>query len=483
MSCFLVTRLMHTGFISCYNKCVKNPQVNPALISAFRVFAGVMLLLGLFPIVSQFFGPPSRFLRFLGNPYVTLIEAAVLLAYLSWPWLQSRLGRLYLPIAIAIATLAPIIANFLGIDFTQADELAQVRSLAGQWQVIFLLFVPLILIAWQYSFRIVVFYCLALAAIDLVLILIPTLVAANGNTLPPAFGNPDFPVNGILRPWLEIGPVVLRTAVYLLIGYVVSKLVASEREQTARLEQAYRQLANYATTNEQLTLSHERNRLARELHDTLAHTLSAVAVQLEAISSLWESDRPKAHDLLVQSLKLTRDGLNETRRAIQSLRAAPIEDLGLVMALSNLVRSVAERSHLSLELSLPESTNGWSPEIEHTFYRITEEALRNVTQHAGAHHLAVSLQEKTHHLTLTIQDDGRGFSFDNIDSEQRFGIQGMRERAESIGASFSIKSEPGRGTTLKVAYPPVSPELVAPKSANLPSPEPGSLKAPGERIG
>ncbi len=442
-----------------------------------------MLVLGLFPFVFQLFGSPSRFLRFMGNPYVTLIEACILIAYLTWTGLQAKLGRFYLPIALGIATLAPIVANFLGIDFNQADELSQVRSLAGQWQVIFLLFVPLILVSWQYSFRVVVFYCLGLAAIDLVFILLPILAGVTGSALPPPPANSSLPASPFFRPWLEIGPVFLRTAVYLLIGYVVSRLVASQREQTARLEQAYRQLANYATTNEQLTLSRERNRLARELHDTLAHTLSAVAVQLEAISSLWDSDREKARDILVQSLKLTRDGLNETRRAIQSLRAAPVEDLGLVMALSNLARSVAERNQFSLDLSLPEQTNGWTPEIEHTFYRIAEEALRNVTRHAGAHKLSVLLKDKAGSLSLTIHDDGRGFSMDNIDPEQRFGLQGMRERAESVGASFSIASQLGQGTTIQVSYPPLPPGPANKPLQPQPLPDPDGIKLPGNRMG
>jgi signal transduction histidine kinase len=431
---------------------VKNPQkINPALISAFRVFAAVMLLISLFPLALQVAGVPARFSRFLGNPYVILVEAVILLIYLSIPWLYEKIGRLYLPIAIAIATIAPVMSNYLTLDFFQADELAQTRSVAGQWEVIFLLFVPLILVSWQYGFRIVVFYCLALAVLDVFIILqipVPGLIDIPRLQAGVA---PAFPNSAVVGPWLLIGPTLLRTAVYLLVGFVVSRLVAGQREQTERLQQAYHQLATYATTNEQLTLSRERNRLARELHDTLAHTLSAVAVQLEAITSLWESDRDKAHEILTLSLKLTRDGLKETRRAIQSLRAAPVEDLGLVMALSNLARSVADRNHFTLDLSLPNEIKGWSPEIEHTFYRITEEGLRNVAQHSGAQKIAVSLQENGNRLALTVHDDGRGFDLENIDPEQRFGLQGMKERAESIGAHFAIQSAPSQGTTIQVA--------------------------------
>ncbi len=430
---------------------MKNPsQINPALISAFRVFAAVMLLVSLFPLILQLTGVPARFSRFLGNPYVILVEAIILLIFLSIPWIAEKLGRLYLPIAIGIATLAPVISNFLVLDFSQVDELAQTRSLAGQWEVIFLLFVPLILVSWQYGFKIVVFYCLALAVLDLVTILqipVPGLIEV---PRPPVGGAAVFPGSTVIRSWLLIGPTLLRTAVYLLVGFVVARLVAGQREQTNRLQQAYHQLATYATTNEQLTLSRERNRLARELHDTLAHTLSAVAVQLEAITSLWETDRDKASEILALSLKLTRDGLNETRRAIQSLRAAPVEDLGLVMALSTLARSVAERNHFVIDLSLPKEIKGWNPEIEHTFYRITEEGLRNVAQHAGAQKIAVSLQENGNRLSLSIHDDGRGFDLEHIDPEQRFGLQGMRERAESIGARFIVNTAPNQGTTIQV---------------------------------
>ena len=408
-----------------------------------------MLLISLFPLVLQVAGVPSRFSRFLGNPYVILVEATILLIYLSIPWLQDKLGRLYLPVAIAIATLAPVISNFLVIDLSQADELSQVRSLAGQWEVIFLLFVPLILVSWQYGYKVVVYYCLALAVLDLISIL-PIPLPAFIDIRPPVNGPQPFPGSTLFRSWLLIGPIFLRTAVYLLVGFVVSRLVAGQREQTTRLEQTYHQLAAFATTNEQLTLSRERNRLARELHDTLAHSLSALAVQLEAISSLWDSDRDKARNILVLSLKLTRDGLNETRRAIQSLRAAPVEDLGLVMALSNLARSVAERNHFTLDLSLPDEIKGWSPEIEHTFYRITEEGLRNVAQHSGAQRIALSLQENGNQLSLLVHDDGRGFDLDHIDPEQRFGLQGMKERAESIGAHFTITSAPNQGTTIQL---------------------------------
>lgn len=271
---------------------------------------------------------------------------------------------------------------------------------------------------------------MGLAALDLLFFLIPS----------------SLPFN---RPWFEFGPILFRTAVYLLVGYIINRLVRSQREQTTRLSQAYQDLSAFATTNEHLTLSRERNRLARELHDTLAHTLSAVAVQLEAVSSLWKANPEKAHQMLGQSLEMTRSGLAETRRAIQSLRAAPVEDMGLPIALTNLAQTFADRYQLKLETEIPANINDWGSEVETGFYRIAEESLRNIAQHAGAHTLGVTLIETNHSLVEVIRDDGRGFDPENpSQGAERFGLKGMKERATAIGADLIIDSQAGEGTTI-----------------------------------
>jgi signal transduction histidine kinase len=413
---------------------VNHSSVDIGIIQQFRAFAAVKLVLAVIPSIIQITNPPAFPPRFATNPILSIIEAVFLLVYLSIPWLREKLKWSYLPIALAVATIAPIASSMITFDPLQAEDIGRARSLAEQWQLIIVLIVPLIFISWKYNLRTVIAYSLTLAVVD-VLISLPV------------------PALAYHRPWFEFSPSVFRTAVFLLVGYIVTGLVARQREQNEKLRQAYRQLASYATTTEQLTLSRERNRLARELHDTLAHTLSAVAVQLEAVSSLWSGDRNRAHELLQQSLKLTRSGLSETRRAIQSLRAAPVEEMGLVMAISNLARSFAERYQLVLNLQIPDQIGSWEPETENSFYRIAEEALRNVAQHAGARNLWVTLKESQGELSFSIRDNGRGFDPNQVLSEEaRFGLQGMRERAIAIGASFELESEPGKGTTITVRY-------------------------------
>jgi signal transduction histidine kinase len=233
-----------------------------------------------------------------------------------------------------------------------------------------------------------------------------------------------------------------------LIGYAVARLADEQRKQNSRLEEANRQLASYASTLEQLTISRERNRLARELHDTLAHTLSGLAVQLEAVEALWDAEPEKSHHILQDSLSQTRSGLKEARRAIQALRAAPLEDLGLRLALEALAQSEADRRGLALDLQLPDRLPELRPEVEHGIYRITEEALRNAAQHAQASKLAVRVSEKNGRLELLIQDNGRGFDPAQPPPADRFGLRGMQERAAAIGGQIKLTSQPGAGTSI-----------------------------------
>ena len=237
---------------------------------------------------------------------------------------------------------------------------------------------------------------------------------------------------------------------FLLIGSILVRLMKAQREQREALAEANVELARHATTIEQLATSRERNRLARELHDTLAHTLSGLAVQLEAIISIWEEDPQAIEEMLDQSLKTTREGLHEARRAIHALRASPLEDLGLSLALRNLAESVSERANLTLELLLPDRLDNLNSDLEQGIYRIAEQAVANVAQHANATRLMVRLTAKNKCLKLAISDDGCGFDPGNVVREGRYGLQGMRERAKMIGGNLKIQSQPGGGTSIQL---------------------------------
>jgi signal transduction histidine kinase len=345
--------------------------------------------------------------------------------------LQRRLGNAFLPIGIILASAGPIVEQNLMLRVRTDYELG--FALVGAWQLIPLLFVPLVLIGWQYNFRTILLFCLSTAIFDWGMMMA---------VVEPAD----------IRFFPLAGALFVRTISFILVGYMVVRLMTNQRQQRRALAEANTQLAHYAATLEQLATSRERNRLARELHDTLAHSLSGVAVQLEAVKTLWENSPQEARAMLEQSLAATRNGLTETRRALQALRASPLDDLGLELAIRNLAESVASRNNLALDLHMPERLENLSPDLEQGLYRIVQEALENVAQHAQARNVKVQLSQLNGDLELAISDDGRGFDLESIDMINQFGLQGMRERTEMLGGKLEVESRSGRGTTIRLAW-------------------------------
>jgi signal transduction histidine kinase len=293
------------------------------------------------------------------------------------------------------------------------------------------LLIPLILVGWQYNFRAVLIYCVGTAALEVGL-----------TELAIGHGNP------YMHSLIVI--IQIRTVIYILIGYIIVQLVAAQRKQRQALTEANAQLAQYVITLEQLAVSRERNRLAGELHDTLAHTLSGTAVQLEAVKTLWKTDPAQARMMLEQSSQAIRTGLTETRRALHALRASPLEELGLALAVRNLAESAAEQTGAQLGWQGPERVDRLAPAFEQGVYRVAQEALANVARHASAQHLSVQLSQTNGRLSLQVTDDGCGFELDQVDATHHLGLKGMRERAEMLGGVLNVKSQPGRGTTVQL---------------------------------
>jgi len=402
-------------------------DVEPGLMSIFGLYIvvrmGVIFSSALLYFIWYGFSLQSEL-----TPYVILfvVDILFLFIFLGWPWLQRRLGRIYLPIALTVASAIPITEGRYLVDLYGAE------SGARMWLVFPFLSVPLILIAWQYHFRHVVIYCLSTGMFELAIIIL-------------------FQKTSMMQIISDLEIILARSVFFILMGYIVSNLVEEQRRQRRELAEANRQLVRYASTLEQLTISRERNRLARELHDTLAHTLSGLAVQLDAIATVWEQIPPRAAVMLDRALETTRHGLDETRRALQSLRAKPLEDLGLGLAIRGLAEDAAARNSLALSLNTPEALRSLPPEIEQSFYRVAQEALENVAKHANASRVAVSLEQRGNTLVLTVADDGLGFAPQALEADDRFGLQGMRERAELIGGQLEVSSLPERGTTVRLS--------------------------------
>ena len=244
--------------------------------------------------------------------------------------------------------------------------------------------------------------------------------------------------------------IIIRMVCFIVVGIFINQLITYLRAQHESLKTVYNQLTHYTSTLETLTVSRERNRMSRELHDTVVHTLSGLSVQLETIKAYWNVDAQTVSNLLEQSLQATRSGLQETRRAIKALRASPLDDLGLMLALQKLIESAAERGKLHMDISLPDKNVFLPPDVEQCIYRITQEVLENVVHHANAEHLIVRLTVSVDKAVLEVQDDGIGFNQESYVLPGHFGVKGMKERAQLVGGVLTINSKPSFGSTIRL---------------------------------
>jgi signal transduction histidine kinase len=405
---------------------MRQTAIEPGIIPLFRLFAlGRFVLLATLLVAWVVSGRGA--LTPMG--YADLGMAGLLLGYLFWPGLPERLGTAFLPLALSIAVLGPFGTQPGVFQAWSAGLAASHDGLISVVRPIPSLLALTVIVAWQYGMRRLWLFSFGVAALDTTWYL-----------WSPVATRPALP--------LFSGMLALRMVALPIVGYMVVRLIAAQRAQRRSLAEANARLAHHAATLEQLAISRERNRLARELHDTLAHTLSGLAVQLEATRSLWERDPGGARALLDASLVATRAGLSESRRALQALRAAPIEELGLPRALQRMADSAAERSGLALDLRLPERDLELPPDIEQCIYRVAQEALENVVRHAEARQVAVHLLYDRQRVALLVRDDGQGFDSTQVDATQRLGLRGMRERARLVGGQLELTSQPGVGTSI-----------------------------------
>jgi signal transduction histidine kinase len=401
--------------------------LEPGLLAIFRLFVVVEIFFVLLRAAVDAWRPgPAPW----PSPWPGVMVQALFLGYLSSAALRARLGRAYLPPALVWAVAGPLVGSAATMHLRLEAGATGDELIRSSWVLIVFLLVPVVLVAWQYGFRWVVAMAALTTAADLAL------------TLPlSARGGP---------PVISLAAVaVVRCLFFLPVGYAVARLVNMQREQRDALRAANARLAEQSAQLEQLAVSRERNRLARELHDTLAHGLSALAVQLEAMNALWDSQPGEARARLAGALETTRASLREARRAIGDLRATPLDELGFAGALRALAESAASRGGLELDL-LVDGDGALGAGVQSAMYRIASEALANAVRHAQAARIAVRFERCGPDLVLVISDDGRGFDPALPAGPERYGRRGMEERAREIGARLTIESAAGQGTTVRL---------------------------------
>ena len=259
----------------------------------------------------------------------------------------------------------------------------------------------------------------------------------------------------LLSGLVELLPFI---AGYLFFGaFARSLAVAVEARQESQnlyqeLQIAHNQLQDYAAQVEELAVAEERNRLAREMHDTLGHRLTVAAVQLEGAQRLITDEPQRATDMVATVREQVREALSELRRTVATLREPLQTDIPLPHALARLTDSFQEATGLNVHLTVPKDSIHIPDAHRLTLYRATQEALTNVQRHAQAENVWVELGVLSQQIILEVSDDGVGFSEEEM-TESGFGLRGLRERVTQLDGSLQVEVRPGGGTRLRFVLP------------------------------
>ncbi len=401
------------------------------LIRIFKFFSGgVALVFGLLLVVPGPMGNSDPMNR--KAMALFAITYGTIFVYLIIPGLENLFKGFYLPPILVAASLIPIaIINAKYRELMGAG--IPINSLDDTMTVTILLIFPLIITAWKYSFPIVFLFYVVLGFLDPLLIIL-----VNESFTREIYGA----FNASLVRILALGAV----------GFVITELRDTQRKEQRELEDANRKLQDYARASERLAASRERNRIARDMHDTLAHTLSGLAIQFEALETVVNPGNEQLENMIDKARTTVRNGLGETRRALKAMRASPLEDLGLLLALERLAADAGSRDNVVVETFLLNETPDWDDNLEEGAYRIGQEALENIVRHAGASSANISIDGNDDHLELTITDNGRGFDAGSVLEEGRYGLRGMSERAANLGGTLRVESSPGKGTAIVFSW-------------------------------
>ena len=233
-------------------------------------------------------------------------------------------------------------------------------------------------------------------------------------------------------------------------------IIRTSRERAkliTKLEFAQKELELAHQRDTELATLQERERLARDLHDSLGHALVAMSIQLEAIQRLYKVDPNKASAQVDELKDLTRASMDDLRRSLAGLRAPGLGERRLSEALQTLSVDTGQRAHLEIKCHVAEGANQLSPTQAETLWRVAQEALANIERHAAARTVELQLEIESNSARLSIKDDGLGLPPDAEKQHGHYGLRGMRERVEGLGGELTFISNGQGGTRVEVKLP------------------------------
>jgi signal transduction histidine kinase len=245
-------------------------------------------------------------------------------------------------------------------------------------------------------------------------------------------------------------------ALWLGVAVLISMLFRERfqgEQLIADLREAKHQLEQYAIQAEELAGLRERARLAREMHDSLGHSLVVVNVKLEAAQRLYALDAGRGDAELEATRALVREAMADLRRSLANLRAPLPDHQDLPAALDRLISELRTRTRLDVTSTAPRELPALAPAATESLWRVAREALSNVERHAAAGSAAVTLEQRNGAVILRVIDDGSGIAQADLARPGHYGITGMRERVEALGGALRVAARPEGGTVVEASVP------------------------------
>ena len=266
----------------------------------------------------------------------------------------------------------------------------------------------------------------------------------------------DEPATWSARAWFSVSFSAMS---WLLLAFFIGRTVVTSAQRgrlILELQAAKRELELARERELELAVLRERERLARDLHDTLGHSLVTLTVQLEAVQRLQATDPARVATLLAEMQKLTRSSMEGLRRSLANLRTSGLGDRPLTESLRTLCAEAGKRFGAAIDCQVMDGADALSPAVAEVLWRVVQEGLTNIEKHAHAHRVQVNLTLSPKEVILRVSDDGDGLPRGAEDTPGHYGLRGLRERVEGLGGTFTVVAAGTNGTVIEARIPVIT---------------------------